>query len=96
MAFLGTVRSSYRMRRAIDAVAPPRTPLTVRAARLIGSLAARVTPSWAALRTLLLTVTAFALIDVAAWQWHTWSGLVVTALSLLAFEALSGSDSRPT
>jgi hypothetical protein len=96
MAFLGTMRSSYRVERAVRATKPPRTPLTVRAARLIGGAAARVSPSWAALRTLLLTVTAFTLIDVAAWQWHTWSGLVVTALSLLAFEALTGSDSRPT
>jgi hypothetical protein len=92
MAFLGTMRSSYTAERTADRPKRTRRPLLVLAASAIGRAAGRVTPSWAALRTLILTLAAFALIDTAAWQWHRWAGLVVTGLSLLIIEALTGGD----
>lgn len=93
MAMFGTMRSSYTAARIADRPKRTRRPLLLIAAQGIGRAAGHVTVSWAALRTLLLTLTALTLIDVAAWQWHTWTGLVVTGLSLLVVEALTGPPS---
>lgn len=93
MAFSGTVRSSYAAERAAGRLKRRRRSLLTLAASALGAAAGRLFPSWAALRTLVLTLAAFGLIDTAAWQWHTWAGLVVTGLSLLVLEWLtSGGD----
>jgi hypothetical protein len=65
---------------------PPRTPYTVRAARVL----ARLLPRWAALRTLLLSVAGFGLLTAAAWYIAVPLGLAVGGISLLVLEALSG------
>ena len=91
MAFLGTVRTSYRIGRAADRPKRTRRPLLVLAAQALGTAAARL-PSWAALRTLLLTVTAFVFIDVAAFHFGQWVGYAAIGVSLLIVEALTGGD----
>lgn len=64
----------------------PRTPLTVTAARFLG----RHLPTWSNIRTTVYAIAGFGLIDAAAWQYETWSGLLVTGISVLIVEALSG------
>jgi hypothetical protein len=87
-----SIRQAFRTERAAHAAAPrrPRTPLTIRAARLL----ARLLPGWAALRTFLLSVAGFGMLTAAAWQLHIAAGLAVGGVSLLILEALSGSDRR--
>jgi hypothetical protein len=92
MAFLGTMRTSYTAERAADRPKRTRRPLLVLAATALGRAGARLHISWAALRTLVLTLAAFALIDTAAFHFGRWVGLAVTGVSLLALEALTSSD----
>jgi hypothetical protein len=68
----------------------PRIPFTVRAARFL----ARRLPSWAALRTLLLSVAGFGMLTAAAWMLHMAAGLAVGGISLLILESLSGGERR--
>ncbi|MGW6502954.1 hypothetical protein [Nonomuraea angiospora] len=85
-----TFRQAFRTERQAAASRPPRTPLTIRAARFL----ARRMPRWAALRTLLLSLAGFGMLTAAAWQLHTAAGLAVGGISLLVLEALSGGDRR--
>jgi len=94
MAFIGTLRTSYTAERAADRPKRTRRPLLVLAAQALGRAAGRLSIGWAALRTLALTLAGFALIDYAAWQWHHIVGYLVAGLSLLALEALTGSDTQ--
>ncbi|MET8864660.1 hypothetical protein ABZW11_17120 [Nonomuraea sp. NPDC004580] len=76
--------------RAARAARAPRVPYTVRAALWL----ARRLPSWAAIRTLLLSVAGFGLLTAAAWTLHMAAGLAVGGISLLVLEALSGGERR--
>lgn len=69
---------------------PPRTPLTIRAARA----AARLLPRWATIRTATLSAGGFGLLTTAAWHLHTVAGLATAGVSLLILEALSGGERR--
>lgn len=91
MAFLGTLTSSYRAERTSR---PRRTrrPLLTLAAQALGRAAARVAPRLVALRTALLSLAGFGLVDVGVWQWNHIIGLVAAGASLLVLEALSGRD----
>jgi len=93
MAFIGTLRTSYTAERTADRPKRTRRPLLVLAAQALGRAAARISPSWAALRTLVLTLTAFALIDTASFHFGRWIGLAITGVSLLIIEALTGPPS---
>lgn len=86
--FMDAFRVERRARTA--AVRPPRIPYTVRAARWL----ARRLPSWAALRTLLLSVAGFGMLTAAAWTLHLAAGLAVGGISLLILESLSGGERR--
>lgn len=83
---------AFRVERAAVKSTPrrPRTPLTVRAARVL----ARRLPSWAALRTLLLSIGGFGMLTAAAWTLHVAAGLAAAGVSLLILEALSGGERR--
>lgn len=83
-----TFGQAFRIERRVRDVTsrPPRTPYTVRAARVL----ARLLPRWAALRTLLLSVAGFGLLTAAAWCIAVPLGLAVGGISLLVLEALSG------
>lgn len=85
-----TFRQAFRSERQIAAPRPPRTSLTVRAARRL----ARVLPRWSTIRTATLSVGGFGLITAAAWHLHTVAGLAVAGVSLLILEALSGGERR--
>lgn len=87
-----TARQAFHAERQARAGTPrpPRTPLTVRAARL----AARVLPRWSTIRTATLSASGFGLLTAAAWQVHTVAGLAAAGISLLVLEALSGGDRR--
>lgn len=87
-----TFTEAFLTERAVAARTPraPRTPLTVRAARLL----ARRLPAWTAIRTLLLSVAGFGLLTAAAWTLHIAAGLAVGGISLLILEALSGGERR--
>lgn len=85
-----TFLQAYRAERRTAAPRPPRTPLLVRAGRLI----ARLLPRWATIRTATLSVTGFGLITAAAWTLHTTAGLAAGGISLLVLEALSGGEHR--
>jgi len=93
MAFIGTLRTSYTAERTADRPKRTRRPLLVLAAQALGRAAGRINPSWAALRTLVLTLSAFGLIDTAAFHFGRWVGLAVTGVSLLVIEALTGPPS---
>lgn len=70
-------------------VTRPRTPLLVRAGRVLG----RVLPPWHAARRLILSVAGFGSLTAAAWTLHTAAGLAAAGVSLLILEALtSGSE----
>lgn len=90
MATISTLTSAYRHERATATPKPPRTPYTIRAARSIGTFAARHLPAWAALRTLILTLAAFGFIDTAAFHFGRWVGFAAIGVSLLVVEALTG------
>lgn len=90
MATISTLRAAYRDERATTSLKPARTPLTIRAARMVGAFAARHLPAWAALRTLFLALTGFGLIDYAAFHFGVWVGCAVSGVSLLIVEALTG------
>jgi len=94
MAFLGTMRTSYTAERTADRSKRRRRPLLVLAAQALGTIGARLFPSWAALRTLVLTLAAFGLIDYAAFHFGQWVGFAVTGVSLLVVEALTGDGPR--
>ncbi|MGP3917672.1 hypothetical protein [Nonomuraea sp. 10N515B] len=85
-----TFRQAFRTERQAAASRPPRTPLTVRAARLL----ARCLPRWAAIRTFLLSVAGFGAITVAAFQIAVPLGWAIGGMSLLVLEALSGGERR--
>lgn len=87
-----TFIEAFHTERAAAARTPraPRIPLTVRAARWL----ARRLPTWAALRTLLLSLAGFGMLTAAAWTLHVAAGLAVGGVSLLILESLSGSDRR--
>ncbi|MFB4273043.1 hypothetical protein [Nonomuraea sp. GTA35] len=85
-----TFRTAFRNERQAAAARPPRTPLTVRAARRL----ARILPRWSTIRTAVLSVSGFGLITAAAWHLHTVAGLATAGVSLLILEALSGGDRR--
>jgi hypothetical protein len=86
MVSLAAATEAFRAGREQRAARPPRTPLVVKAARAAG----RVLPTWRRVRTATLQVTAFGLIDWAAFEWHLIPGLVATGVSLLVLEALGG------
>lgn len=90
MATWTAFSQAFKAERSTAIPRPPRTPLTIRAARAL----ARVLPRWAAVRTATLSTTGFGLITAAAWQVHTVAGLAVAGVSLLILEALSGGDRR--
>ncbi|WP_433434949.1 hypothetical protein [Nonomuraea sp. CA-141351] len=69
---------------------PPRTPLTVLAARCL----ARVLPRWSTARTAVLSISGFGLLTAAAWHLHTVAGLATAGVSRLILEALSGGERR--
>ncbi|MEU6781479.1 hypothetical protein ABZ912_19925 [Nonomuraea angiospora] len=83
---------AFRVERATIKSTPKRTrtPLTVRVARVL----ARRLPSWAALRTLLLSLAGFGMLTAAAWTLHMAAGLAVGGISLLILESLSGGERR--
>lgn len=87
-----SIRQAFRIERLARETAPrpPRTPLTVRAARTV----ARLLPRWSTIRTAVLSVAGFGLLTAAAWYLHIAAGLAVGGVSLLILEALSGSDRR--
>ncbi len=74
--------------RAERAVKPKRerTPVAVKAARLLG----RYLPRWTSVRRTVAVLGGFGLVDAAAWQGPVWLGLAVTGISLFAADALSG------
>lgn len=80
-----TFTSSYQQARA-ERERKPRKSITVTAARFLG----RHLPQWKNIRTAVYAIVGFGLIDAAAWQYETWSGLLVTGCSVLIVEALSG------
>lgn len=63
---------------------PPRTPVL--------TLAGRYFPLWVNVRRFLAYVTGFGLVDAAAWQFATWSGLLVAGLAILALDFLCGDE----
>jgi len=82
---------------ALDAWTTGRQTRSQRRARrpvlvVLLTLAGRYLPQWATVRRTLTYVTAFVLIDLSAWQFATWSGLLVTGLSLLALDFLSDDE----
>jgi hypothetical protein len=93
---LGTLRSSYRTARPDASPKPRRRPLLELAAVAIGHLAARLTPNWSALRTLVLSVAGFGCLDTAAYQWNQTFGIAACGVSLLVLEALSGKSDGPS
>lgn len=96
MAFIGTLRTSYRTGRAADRPKRRRKPLLLAAAQLIGQTAARLALSWTRLRTLLLSLVAFALIDGGLWQlpspYNRIAGLIGAGVGVLILEALADGD----
>lgn len=85
-----TFWSAFRSERQAATARPPRTPLTVRAARRL----ARILPRWSTIRTATLSISGFGLITAAAWHLHTVAGLATAGVSLLILEALSGGERR--
>jgi hypothetical protein len=82
--------AAFRAERATNPPKTARTPLLVR----LGQAAARILPSWATIRTAVLSIAGFGLVTAAAWQLHTAAGLAVGGVSLLILEALSGGERR--
>lgn len=76
--------------RAAKRARPPRTPLTVRAARTLG----RLLPTWAKVRSTVMQLAGFGFLDWAAWRWDMTAGLIAIGVSLFAIEALSGAEPR--
>lgn len=74
--------------RADKRVRRPRTPLLERVARR----AARVLPTVAAARTILLSLAGFGLLTAAAWSLATWAGLATAGTSLLIIEYLTADQ----
>lgn len=85
-----TFRQAFRTERQAAAARPPRTPLTIRAARRL----ARVLPRWSAIRSAVMSTAAFAAATHAAFLWHPIAGWIAVCLSLLILEALSGGERR--
>jgi hypothetical protein len=86
MAFLGTLRSSYRTARPDASPKPRRRPLLELAAVAIGKTAAKVVTKTGALRGFVLTAGGLALIDTGAWQAKPIAGWIATGLSLLVLD----------
>jgi hypothetical protein len=59
---------------------------------MLFTLAGRYLPRWVTVRRFATYATAFGLIDAAAWQFTTWSGLLVAGLSVLALDYMSGDE----
>lgn len=89
---LAQLTQEFRRTRADRASAaarrPPRTPLAVRIGRALG----KALPRLAALRTAVLSIAGFGLIDYAAWTWVPAVGYAAAGLSLLAIEYLISTD----
>lgn len=66
----------------------PRTPLLARA----GRLAARLLPTLAVIRTLVLSVAGLGALTAAAWLVAVPLGLAAAGLALLVLEWLTGGD----
>lgn len=82
MALLTGFTDAYRAERAIPKARKTRTPLLAR----LGVAAGRLAPSWPAVRTFTLTAGGLGLMDTAAFQYTTWTGLVATGISLLVLD----------
>lgn len=90
MAVTSTFRASFRQARTDRAAKrrPPRTPLAVH----LGRILAKALPSLAALRTAVLSLAGFGLIDYAVWTWSHGVGYAAIGVSVLAVEYLISSD----
>lgn len=85
-----SARQAFSTERAARKTRPPRTPLTVRAARRL----ARMLPSWQGFRTFMLHLAGLGLLSAAAWQISMALGLAAAGVSVLILEALSGGERR--
>lgn len=79
-----TFAAAYRAERAEKARKPrkKRTPLLVRA----GQFAARCAPTWQRVRSTVLQVSAFGVIDYGLFEWHPIAGFIGTGVSLLLLD----------
>ena len=83
---LSALTSAYRTQRATAVPKPHRTPILTR----IGRGLARITPTWATLRTLTLSTAGLGCLTAAAWTVHIAAGLAAAGVSLLLVEWLTG------
>lgn len=90
MALLASFGHGYRAERATRRPRPKRTPLLTHA----GRYAARILPTMAVLRTLLLTLAGFGCLTAAAWTIHLAAGLAAAGVSFLVLEYLTASGDR--
>jgi hypothetical protein len=86
MAFLGTLRSSYRTARPDASPKPRRKPLLELAAVAIGRTAAKAATKTSALRGFVLTAAGLGLVDVGAFEARTVAGWIATGVSLLVLD----------
>lgn len=84
MTVLQTWQTTRQTKYAANGTRKKREPLLTK----IVKLTAKVLPRASSVRRFVLQVGGLSLLDAAAWQFTTWSGLLATGISLLVFDFL--------